>query len=73
MDAKRPPVNFEWNDLHSFLHVVRGGTIGAAAESLRCDVTTVRRRLAGLEEATGITLFVKGGQRPRLTAEGERI
>lgn len=73
MDAKREPVNFEWNDLHSFLHVVRGGTIGAAADTLRCDVTTVRRRLAALEEATGITLFVKGGRRLLLTAEGERI
>ena len=66
-------MNFEWNDLHTFLHVARSGTIGAAAEALRCDVTTVRRRLAGLEEATGITLFVKGGRRLLLTAEGERI
>jgi DNA-binding transcriptional LysR family regulator len=66
-------MNFEWNDLHIFLHVVRGGTIGAAADALRVDVTTVRRRLAALEQATGITLFVKGGRRLLLTAEGERI
>ena len=73
MDVKRDPANFEWNDLHTFLRVVRCGTIGAAAEALRVDVTTVRRRLAALEQATGITLFVKGGRRLLLTAEGERI
>jgi DNA-binding transcriptional LysR family regulator len=73
MDMKHDPVNFDWNNLHTFLHVVRGGTIGAAAEALRFDVTTVRRRLSALEQATGITLFVKGGRRLHLTAEGERI
>jgi DNA-binding transcriptional LysR family regulator len=73
MDVKRDPMKFEWNDLYAFLHVVRSGTIGAAAEALRFDVTTVRRRLAALEQATGITLFVKGGRRLLLTAEGERI
>jgi DNA-binding transcriptional LysR family regulator len=66
-------MNFEWSDLHTFLQVVRSGTIGAAAEALRFDVTTVRRRLAALEQDTGITLFVKGGRRLLLTAEGERI
>jgi DNA-binding transcriptional LysR family regulator len=70
---KRDPMNFDWNDLHTFLHVVRGGTAGAAAETLALDVTTVRRRLAALEESTGIALFVKGGRRLHLTAEGERI
>lgn len=73
MDVKPGQMNFDWNDLHTFLHVARSGTIGAAAEALRFDVTTVRRRLAALEQATGITLFVKGGRRLLLTAEGERI
>lgn len=67
------PTNFDWNDLHTFLHVARDGTIGAAAETLRLDVTTVRRRLVALEEATGITLFVKCGRLLHLTTEGERI
>jgi hypothetical protein len=40
-------VNFDRNDLRTFLRIVRSGTIGAAAETLRFDVTTVRRRLSG--------------------------
>jgi DNA-binding transcriptional LysR family regulator len=72
-DMRRNQTNFDWTDLHTFLHVAREGTIGAAAEALRLDVTTVRRRLAALEEATGITLFVKSGRLLHLTAEGERI
>lgn len=66
-------MNFDWNDLHTFLHVVRAGTVVSAAENLRFDVTTIRRRLAALEQATGTTLFVKGGRFLHLTAEGERI
>ena len=72
-DMGRDQTNFDWTDLNTFLHVARKGTIGAAAEVLRLDVTTVRRRLAALEEATGITLFVKSGRLLHLTAEGERI
>src|SRR5579871_243893 len=73
MGMKRELTGFDWSDLYTFLHVARDGTIGAAAEALRLDVTTIRRRLTALEEATGIALFVKGGRLLHLTAEGERI
>ena len=70
---KRETTKFDWSDLHTFMHVARDGTITAAAERLLLDVTTVRRRLTALEEATGFTLFVKSGRLLHLTAEGERI
>ena len=72
-NMKHERTNFDWSDLYTFLHVARDGTIGAAAETLRLDVTTVRRRLTALEEATGITLFVRSGRLLHLTAEGEHI
>ena len=70
---KRALSDFDWTDLHTFLQIVRKGTIVAAAERLRLDVTTVRRRLAALEAAVGIRLFMKNGRSLQLTADGERI
>lgn len=70
---KHLPTDFDWTDLHTFLRAARNGTMATAAGRLRLDVTTVRRRLAALEEAIGITLFVKSGRSLQLTAEGQRI
>ncbi|MFP1681782.1 LysR family transcriptional regulator [Alloalcanivorax sp. C16-1] len=62
-----------WSDLNIFLEVARGPSLAAVSERLGVDVTTVRRRLAGLEEEIGIGLFEKHGRSLRLNAEGERI
>jgi DNA-binding transcriptional LysR family regulator len=72
--AMKPSLtDFDWTDLHIFLQAARKGPIAIAADQLRLDVTTVRRRLAALEEAIGIKLFVKSGRLLQLTAEGQRI
>jgi len=47
----------DWNDLRYVLAVSRSGTLSAAARRLRVDQTTVTRRLAGIERATGVRLF----------------
>ncbi|WP_239113179.1 LysR family transcriptional regulator [Shimia biformata] len=39
------------------LHLLRGGTLAAAAQSLGVNYTTVARRIARLEQAVGETLF----------------
>jgi DNA-binding transcriptional LysR family regulator len=70
---KRLTTDFDWTDLHTFLQAARNGTMATAAERLRLDVTTVRRRLAALQEAIGIRLFVKSGRLLQLTAEGQHI
>ena len=47
----------DWNDWRAFLAVARSGSTLAAARALRVSQTTVARRIAGLEEALGLTLF----------------
>ena len=47
----------DWNDWRAFLAVARSGSTLAAARALRISQTTVARRIAGLEEALGLTLF----------------
>ena len=63
-----------WNDLRYVLAISRGGTLAAAARLLGVDDTTVARRLAAMQEATGTRLY----QRLRdgtlqLTIAGKRI
>ena len=47
----------DWDDLRLFLAVFRAGSLGLAARRLGLDTSTVSRRLAGLEEELGATLF----------------
>jgi len=63
----------EWSDVRIFLAVVRAGTLGGAARSLRLSHPTVGRRLRALEEATGQTLFQRTADGLILTEEGSAI
>ena len=63
----------EWSDVRIFLAVVRSGTLGGAARSLRISHPTVGRRLRALEEATGQTLFQRTADGFVLTEEGSAI
>jgi DNA-binding transcriptional LysR family regulator len=63
-----------WNDLRYLLAVKRGSTITAAARLLSVDDTTVSRRLAALQLASGSTLFSRQPDgRLRLTASGDAM
>lgn len=63
-----------WNDLRYLLAIKRGSTITAAARLLSVDDTTVSRRLAALQVASGSTLFSRQPDgRLRLTASGDAI
>lgn len=64
---------FDWNDLKYFLEVCRRGKLVHAAKSLRVDHTTVSRRIAALEQATGTKLFNKTERGYGLTRTGERL
>ena len=63
----------EWSDVRIFLAVVRSGTLGGAARSLRLSHPTVGRRLRALEEVTGQTLFQRTADGLILTQEGSAI
>lgn len=65
-------VGIDWEDLRVFHYVANHGTM-AAADLLKMDVTTVRRRIASLEKSVGMRLMVKSGRGLTLTADGERI
>lgn len=55
-----------------FLHVIRCGSLAAAAGALNMSPSAASRVLSGLERSTGLKLFSREGQRLRPTAEGEQ-
>jgi DNA-binding transcriptional LysR family regulator len=55
-----------------FLHVIRRGSLAAAAAELNMSPSAASRSLSGLERSTGLKLFSREGQRLRPTAEGEQ-
>ena len=64
---------FDWNDLRYFLCVAECGSTLAAAQALRVSQTTVARRIAALEAATGLTLFERRQAGYALTPVGEAM
>jgi len=62
-----------WDDYRFFLALCRKGSAARAARDLRVDPTTVRRRLAAMEEALGARLAHRGSARLALTEAGERL
>jgi DNA-binding transcriptional LysR family regulator len=64
---------FNWNDLRFFLNLVRAGNPARAAKLLGVDHTTVRRRIAALEEDLKVTLFEKHDDVYGLTPQGEKL
>jgi DNA-binding transcriptional LysR family regulator len=61
---------FEWGDLRIFLAVARSGSTLAAARTLGVNQTTVARRVAALEAATGLRLFDRRQDGYRLSEDG---
>ena len=64
---------FDWNDLRHLLAVARTGTTAGAARELGASQPTVVRRIAALEEATGVNLFDRGPSGYTLTEAGREI
>jgi len=64
---------YDWNDLKAFLAVAETGSTLSAAQSMRVSQTTVARRIAALEEATGLNLFERRQAGYVLTPVGEAM
>lgn len=64
---------YNWNDLKAFLAVAETGSTLAAAQAMRVSQTTVARRIAALEAATGVTLFERRQAGYALTPVGEAM
>lgn len=65
--------DFEWSDLKFFLELVRAGNPSSAGRRLHADHSTVRRRVAALEDALHARLFANRGPVYDLTPEGEQM
>jgi len=63
----------EWDDFGYFLAVARGGSLTAAARTLKTSAATVGRRIANLEQRLGVRLFDRGQTGYALTESGEAI
>ena len=64
---------YDWNDLKAFLAVAETGSTLSAAQALRVSQTTVARRIAALEAATGLDLFERRQAGYALTPVGEAM
>ena len=61
------------DDLRYLVAVARAGKLVTAAEALRVDHTTVRRRIDRLETALGVRLIDRGADGWMLTAVGREV
>lgn len=64
---------YEWSDLRLFLAVARAGSTLAASRALNVNQTTVTRRIAALEHALGIVLFLRSPRGYSLTLQGKSM
>ncbi len=62
-----------WDDLRVFLALVRAESLSGAGRALRLDPATIGRRIARLEEAVGVALFLRSAQGYALTDAGARL
>jgi DNA-binding transcriptional LysR family regulator len=62
-----------WDDVRLFLALCRARTVGAAAQALGVDTSTVSRRLAALEEALAAALFDRGREGIVATRAAEEL
>jgi DNA-binding transcriptional LysR family regulator len=63
----------EWSDLQVFTAVCERGSIGAAAQALGVNHSTVLRRIAHLEATLGVRLFDRLPRGYALTAHGQDL
>ncbi|MEZ4327523.1 MAG: LysR family transcriptional regulator [Polyangiales bacterium] len=66
-------VTFDWNQARAFLVTAEEGSFSAAARALGLTQPTLGRQVAALEEALGVTLFERVGQRLELTVTGVEL
>lgn len=63
-------INFDWNQVRSFLATTEKGSFSAAARVLEQTQPTVGRQVAALERSLGVTLFERVGNSLNLTSAG---
>jgi DNA-binding transcriptional LysR family regulator len=62
-----------WDLVKAFLALHRAGTFDGAAQALKVDQTTIRRRIQSLETEVGVTLFMRINGQLILAPEHQRL
>jgi DNA-binding transcriptional LysR family regulator len=62
-----------WDLVKAFLALHRAGTFEGAAQALKVDQTTIRRRIQSLEGDVGVTLFTRSNGQLVLAPEHQRL
>lgn len=70
---KKKLESIEWDEYRVFLAVARTGSLAQAAKFLKCDHSTVSRKVAQLELSLGGAVFERHRQGLRLTDMGKSI
>lgn len=65
--------HLSWDDLRTALFLARAGSVRKAARELGVSHSTVLRRLAALEAAVGVELFVDKGEGYETTPAGQDV
>ncbi|MEM7079903.1 MAG: LysR family transcriptional regulator, partial [Pseudomonadota bacterium] len=74
MQAADPSkLDFNWDDLKVFLAVARAGTLRGGAQRINGNHTTLKRKLALLEQQIGTRLFDRSNLGLVLTQTGEEL
>ena len=63
----------DWQDLRFFAAFAEAGSLSAAARGTGVEHATIARRVAALEDATGLKLVDRRGRRLSLTGDGQRL
>ncbi|TDU31725.1 LysR family transcriptional regulator [Panacagrimonas perspica] len=63
----------DWNDLRFVLAIAQGGSLAAGARLLDMNISSVYRRLEGIEQTLGVKLFDRLRDRYRLTSAGQAL
>jgi DNA-binding transcriptional LysR family regulator len=63
----------DWEDLRHFAALASAGSLSGAARLIGVEHATIARRIARLEQETGLKLVDRRGRRILLTVDGERI
>lgn len=67
MGVEKQTYHLNWDDARYFLTAARAGSLLGAAKALGVSHSTVKRRIAGLEQALGVRLFQVTGEGLQLT------
>ena len=70
LDIRKCMADFDWNQMRGFLVAAETGSFSAAARKLGLTQPTLSRQVAALEQALGLTLFERIGNRLTLTETG---